>query len=173
MERLEEDSVAQGDLSYRGLALGVSSRSVSIRKGDTMAIKREKIQPQGIHVSMVDGKARYTQVVTVSGTGKMIFVAGQLARNAQGVCVGKGDMRAQIQQVGENIKTCLEAVGATLADIVKTNTYVTDYAEFAKHPDMRMRYFGPATPTSTTVQISRLADPDAMVEIEAIAVIDG
>ena len=38
---------------------------------------------------------------------------------------------------------------------------------------MRMRYFGPATPTSTTVQISRLADPDAMVEIEAIAVIDG
>ena len=60
-----------------------------------------------------------------------------------------------------------------MADIVKTNTYVTDYPEFAKHPDIRMRYFGPATPTSTTVQISRLADPDAMVEIEAIAVIDG
>ena len=60
-----------------------------------------------------------------------------------------------------------------MADIVKTNTYVTDYQKFAKHPDMRMRYFGPATPTSTTVQISRLADPDAMVEIEAIAVIDG
>ena len=135
-----------------------------------MAIKREKIQPHGIHVRMVDGKARYTQVVTVSGTGKMIFVAGQLARNAQGVCVGKGDMRAQIEQVGENIKTCLEAAGATLADIVKTNTYVTDYEAFSKHPDMRMRYFGPATPTSTTVQISRLADPDAMIEIEAIAV---
>src|SRR5258708_2607655 len=101
---------------------------------------------------MVDGQARYTQVVTVSGTGKMIFVAGQLARDARGVCVGKGDMRAQIQQVGENIKTCLEAAGATLADIVKTNTYVTDYEEFAKHPDMRMRYFGPATPTSTTVR---------------------
>jgi hypothetical protein len=64
MERWEEDSVAQGDLSYRGLALGVSSRG----KGDAMAIKREKIQPQGIHVSMVDGKARYTQVVTVSTT---------------------------------------------------------------------------------------------------------
>jgi len=59
-----------------------------------------------------------------------------------------------------------------LADIVKTNTYVTDYQEFAKHPDMRMRYFGPATPTSTTVQISRLADPDAMIEIEAVACVD-
>ena len=67
MERLEEDSVAQGDLSYRGLALGVSSRSVSIRKGDTMAIKREKIQPQGIHVSMVDsGTANRAQVRAVT-----------------------------------------------------------------------------------------------------------
>jgi len=49
---------------------------------------------------------------------------------------------------------------------------VTDYGEYAQHRDMRLRYFGLATPTSTTVQISRLADPDAMVEMEAIAVID-
>jgi 2-iminobutanoate/2-iminopropanoate deaminase len=138
-----------------------------------MAIKREKIQPQGMHVVMRAGQPAYTHVVTVSGTGKMIFVAGQLARDANGNLVGKGDMRAQIQQVGENIKTGLEAAGATLADIVKTNTFVTNYEEYSKHGDMRARYFGPATPTSTTVQISRLADPDAMVEIEAIAVIDG
>src|SRR5580693_7706011 len=137
-----------------------------------MAIKREKIQPQGIHVRMIDGQARYTQVVTVSGTGKMIFVAGQLARNAQGNCVGKGDMRAEIQQVCENIKACLEAAGATLADIVKTNTYVTDFEEFSKHGDVRMRYFGRATPTSTTVEVRRLAGPDFMVEIEAIAFVD-
>ena len=81
-------------------------------------------------------------------------------------------MRAQIEQVGENIEASLEAAGAALADIVKTNTYVTDYEEFSKHGDMRVRYFGPATPTSTTVQISRLADPDAMIEIEAIAFVD-
>src|SRR6202035_5816613 len=91
-----------------------------IRKGDAMAIKREKIQPKGIHVRIMAGQPAYTQVVTVSGTGRQIFVAGQLARDADGNCVGKGDMRAQIQQVGENIKTCLEAAGATLADIVKT-----------------------------------------------------
>ena len=137
-----------------------------------MAIKREKIQPQGLHVVMRAGHPAYTHVVTVSGTGKMIFVAGQLARDANGNCVGKADMRAQIQQVGENIKACLEAAGASLADIVKTNTFVTDYEEYAKHGDMRRRYFEPGTPTSTTVQISRLADPDAMVEIEAIAVVD-
>ena len=76
-----------------------------------MAIKREKIQPQGIHVRMMAGQPAYSQVVTISGTGRQIFVAGQLARDPQGNCVGKGDMRAQIQQVGENIKACLEAAG--------------------------------------------------------------
>ncbi len=69
-----------------------------------MAIKREKIQPQGIHVRMMAGQPAYSQVVMISGTGRQIFVAGQLARDPQGNCVGKGDMRAQIQQVGENIK---------------------------------------------------------------------
>lgn len=137
-----------------------------------MAIRREKIQPDGVHVVIRAGQPAYTQVIAVSGSGRMIFVAGQLARDADGNLVGKGDMRAQIEQVGENIKTCLEAAGAGLADIVKTNTYVTDYAEFSKHGDMRLRYFGPATPTSTTVEISRLADPDAMIEIEAIAAVD-
>jgi enamine deaminase RidA (YjgF/YER057c/UK114 family) len=112
------------------LAIAVSSTRALLRKGDAMAIKREKIQPQGLHVVMRAGHPAYTHAVTVSGTGKMVFVAGQLARDAKGNCVGKGDMRAQIQQVGENIKACLEAAGATLADIVKTNTYVTDYEEF-------------------------------------------
>jgi enamine deaminase RidA (YjgF/YER057c/UK114 family) len=137
-----------------------------------MAIKREKIQPAGIHVRMMAGQAAYTQVVTVSGSGRQIFVAGQLARDPDGNCVGKGDMRAQIEQVGENIKTCLAAAGATLADIVKTNTYVTDFEEFQKHGDMRLRYFGPATPTSTTVEVRRLAHPDFMIEVEAIAFVD-
>ena len=128
-----------------------------------MAIKREKIQPAGIHVRIMAGQPAYTQVVTVSGSGRQVFVAGQLARDPDGNCVGKGDMRAQIQQVGENIKTCLAAAGASLADIVKTNTYVTDFDEFQKHGDMRLRYFGPATPTSTTVEVQRLAHPDVMI----------
>ena len=64
------------------------------------------------------------------------------------------------------------AMRATLADIVKTNTYVTDFEEFSKHGDTRMRYFGPATPTSTTVEIRRLAGPDFMIEIEAMAFVD-
>ena len=78
-------------------------------------------------------------------------------------------MRAQIEQVGENIKAALEAAGATLADIVKTTTYVTDMDEYFKHQDMRMRYFADALPTSTTVQVARLSRPEFMVEIEAFA----
>src|SRR5712671_1533291 len=134
-----------------------------------MAIKREKIQPQGMHVVIRAGQPAYTHVVTVSGTGRMIFVAGQLARDGEGNCVGKGDMRAQIEQVGENIKAALQAAGATLADIVKTTTYVTDMDEYFKHQDMRMRYFAEALPTSTTVQVARLSRPEFMVEIAAFA----
>jgi 2-iminobutanoate/2-iminopropanoate deaminase len=103
---------------------------------------------------------------------RMIFISGQLARDRQGNVVGKGDMRAQLRQVGENIKAALEAAGATLNDLVKTTTYVTDIEEFFKHVDIRMEYFGAALPTSTTVEVRRLAHPDFLVEIEAVAITD-
>jgi 2-iminobutanoate/2-iminopropanoate deaminase len=81
-------------------------------------------------------------------------------------------MRAQIEQVGKNLQQCLAAAGATLHDLVKTTTYVTDIEEFFKHAEIRMLYFGPALPTSTTVEVRRLSHPDFMVEVEAVAVID-
>ena len=137
-----------------------------------MALKIKRKQPKGMNVRMHGGKPGYSHVVTVNGPGKTIYIAGKLARDIDGNIVGPRDMRAQLEQTFKNLTACLEAAGATWADVVKTNTYVTDYEEFSKHGDMRLRYFGPATPTSTTVQISRLADPDAMIEIEAIAVID-
>ncbi len=112
----------------------------------------------------------YSHVVVVEAR-KTIFVSGQLARDAAGNVVGKGDMRAQIRQTGENIKAALAAAGATLADIVKTNTYVTNIEEFFKHTDLRMEYFG-GLPTSTTIEVSKLAHPDLMVEIEVVAVKD-
>jgi 2-iminobutanoate/2-iminopropanoate deaminase len=66
----------------------------------------------------------------------------------------------------------MKAAGASWADVVKTNTYVTDFDEFQKCSDVRMRYFGVATPTSTTVGVTRLAGPDFMIEIEAVAVVN-
>ena len=133
-------------------------------------MRRQNIQPDTLARRVVGGHVLYSHVVVVEAR-KTIFVSGQLARDAQGSVVGAGDMRAQIRQTGENIKAALAAAGATLNDVVKTNTYVTDIEEFFKHTDVRMEYFG-ALPTSTTVEVRKLAHPDLMVEIEVIAVLD-
>jgi 2-iminobutanoate/2-iminopropanoate deaminase len=58
-------------------------------------------------------------------------------------------MRAQMEQTFQNLDRCLKAVGASRTDVVKTNTFVTDFDELQKCSDVRMRYFGVATPTST------------------------
>jgi enamine deaminase RidA (YjgF/YER057c/UK114 family) len=137
-----------------------------------MAAKRERIQPDKLHVRKSGDQVLYSQVIVVDlGNAKQIYVAGQLARDKNGNCVGKGDMRAQIEQTCENIKAALEAAGATLADVVKTTTYVTDMEEYFKHQDVRLHYFGAAPPTSTTVQVSRLSRPEFMVEIEVMAIV--
>src|SRR4029079_11738786 len=137
-----------------------------------MAVKVERFQPAGLDIRMQEGKAAYSHVVTVVGPGKLIYIAGQLARDEAGNIVGPGDMRAQLEQTFKNLSACLEAAGATWADVVKTNTYVTDYEAFSQHREVRMRHFGVAVPTSTTIQISRRAQPEAMVEIEMIAVVE-
>jgi 2-iminobutanoate/2-iminopropanoate deaminase len=132
-------------------------------------MKRQNIQPDALAKRVVGGNVLYSHVVVVEAK-KTIFVSGQLARDARGEVVGKGDMRTQIRQTGENIKAALAAAGATLDDIVKTNTYVTDIEEFFKHTDVRREYFG-ALPTSTTVEVRRLAHPDLLVEIEVVAMV--
>ena len=137
-----------------------------------MAVKVERFQPAGLDVRMQEGKAAYSHVVTVTGPGKTIYVAGQLGRDGDGNIVGPGDMRAQLEQTFKNLDACLKAAGATWADVVKTNTFVTNYQAFAQCSDVRMRYFGVANPTSTTIRISGLAQPEAMVEIEMIAVVE-
>lgn len=137
-----------------------------------MALKIDRMQPEGMNVRMQQGRPAYSHVVTVNGPGKTIYIAGQLARDVEGNIVGKGDMRAQLEQTLKNLDACLRAAGASWADVVKSNTYVTDYEAFSKHSDLRMRYFGVASPTSTTIQISRLAQAEAMVEIEMIAVVE-
>jgi 2-iminobutanoate/2-iminopropanoate deaminase len=133
-------------------------------------MERHNIQPDALPVRVVDGHVLYSHVVVVEGK-RTIFISGQLARDRHGNAVGKGDMRAQLRQVGENIKAALEAAGATLDNLVKTTTYVTDIEAYFKHVDIRMEYFE-ALPTSTTVEVRRLAHPDFLVEVEAIAVVD-
>src|SRR5258705_11153671 len=99
-------------------------------------MKRQNIQPDSLSKRIVDGHVLYSHVVVVEGK-RTIFVSGQLARDPKGDVVGKGDMGAQIRQVGENIKAALAAAGATLADIGRTTTYGTDIKEYFKRDDLR------------------------------------
>jgi enamine deaminase RidA (YjgF/YER057c/UK114 family) len=85
-----------------------------------------------------------------SGSGKIVYTAGQLARNTDGNCVGKGDMRAQMEQTFQNLNRCLKAAGATWADVVKTNAFVTEFDEFQKCADTSACV---TTPTSTTRKV--------------------
>ena len=110
-----------------------------------------------------------TTKVALRDGGHWVVVAGQVARDAAGNLVGRGDMRAQIEQVGKNVDACLDAGGATAKDIVFTVSYVTQPAEFDKYADLRERYFGPPSPKSATVPVPQLASPDLLVQVEAFA----
>ena len=131
-------------------------------------MNRENIFPAGLSKRVVSGHVLYAPVVRVKNVGTLVFISGLLARNGVGEIVGRGDMAAQLDQVGQNLAVALESAGASLANLIKTNTFVTDIDEFFKHADIRMKYFG-ALPTSTTVEVRRLSHPDFLVEVEAIA----
>lgn len=136
-----------------------------------MSFKRDRVQPDDVHVRVRHGHVMFSNVIAVEGARRMIYVAGQVSRDVDGNVVGKGDMRAQIEQVCRNIEKCLAAAGASLEDVVETTTYATNLNEFFKHVDVRSKYFEAALPASTTVEVSGLAGDDFLVEITARAVV--
>ena len=111
----------------------------------------------------------FSQAVKV---GPMIFVSGQLSRDAQGNVVGKGDMAAQTRQVIANLRAILNAAGADLRHVVKLTAFMTDMARAPEAWAVRQEAFEERPPASTGVEVSRLTHPDFMIEIEVIAVID-
>ncbi len=130
----------------------------------------ERIQPSGLFVRRLDGHVLYSHVVSVAAP-RTIYISGQLSRDETGAIVGAGNMLRQIEQVGHNLKRCLHAAGATLADLVKTTTYVTDIELFFKYPEARAQIFGSSLAASTTVEVRRLSHPDFLIEIDGIAVV--
>lgn len=102
--------------------------------------------------------------------GNTVYVSGQVALDPGGQVVGKGDMKAQARQVLENIKAVLAKAGATLDDVVKITSFVTDMSKLGDVLEVRTEYFGKEPPASTTVEVKSLAFPDLLIEIEAVAV---
>jgi enamine deaminase RidA (YjgF/YER057c/UK114 family) len=116
----------------------------------------------------------YSQAASVSG-GRTIHVSGQVAFNATGEVVGKGDLRAQVQQVYENLAAALAAAGATFDDVVKVNTYVVGLNPSTAGVIRESRApFMPKShvPASTMIGTLALIHPDLLLEVEVIACAD-
>ena len=134
----------------------------AITAGLTAAQEIERINP--------DGMTQPTAYSHVVSYGEFLFLAGQVSLDAEGNVVGEGDMRAQVRQVMENLKTVLESQWADFDDVVKITIYTTDIAAYRETGDIRAEYWTGGAPASTLVQIDQLARPVFLVEIEATAI---
>jgi enamine deaminase RidA (YjgF/YER057c/UK114 family) len=110
----------------------------------------------------------YSRAVKVDNR---IWISGTTSTGSDGAIVGKGDPYAQAKQAIANIERALVAAGAALADVVRTRIYVTDIAHWQDIGRAHGEAFADIRPASTMVEVSRLIDPDLLVEIEADAVI--
>lgn len=110
-----------------------------------------------------------TTKISLREGGHLLAVGAQVARDQSGQIVGKGDVRAQIEQVGKNVNACLASGGATIDDVLFSVSYVTELTEFNKYRELRSRYFGAPSPKDSVVTVPQLADPDLLVQVEAIA----
>jgi reactive intermediate/imine deaminase len=104
--------------------------------------------------------------------GEMLYVSGQAAINQEGEIVGAGDFDAQAEQTFRNLERVLKAGGSSLANVVKVTIFLTDMANFPKIVELRGKWFTPPYPADTIVEVTSLALPELMIEIEAIAVAD-
>ena len=127
---------------------------------------KDYVKPAGMAISPF-----YNHAVKKAGTP--VFIAGQVSADADGNVVGAGDPKAQARQVIQNLKTVVEGCGGTLDDIVKITVFTTSLDYRAAISEVRGEFFTRGEmPASTFVVVSSLADPQWVVEIEAVAMIE-
>jgi enamine deaminase RidA (YjgF/YER057c/UK114 family) len=113
----------------------------------------------------------YSHVAVVT-SGRIVFIAGQVAFAPDGTFVGEGDPRAQAEQVFMNLQSALEAAGGDFSHVVKLNFYVTDVTHLPFYREVRDQYINTAQPpASTAVEVRNLFRPECLIEIEAVAAI--
>ncbi len=115
----------------------------------------------------------YSQVVSAQ-PGTMVFISGQIAVDTSGQILGIGDLRAQTEQALLNLKNALAAAGATFDHVVKINWYVKNFHsdQLPIIREIRARYYNQQHPPANTLAgVAELYPPEALIEVEAIAVI--
>ena len=127
---------------------------------------RKTIQPKTLN----DPRPRYSHAILNQG-GKLLFIAGQTASDKDGNVVGKGDIKAQTEQVFANMKAGLKAAGGTIDELVMTTTYIVDREYREGYNEVRRGLYKKDPPTSTLVIVKGLAHPDYLIEIAGIAVV--
>ena len=114
----------------------------------------------------------YSQGIKVTGGKAVLYISGQVSRDAKGRALHPGDFTAQARHVFQQLKAMVEAGGGTLRDVVKITTYLTDIRYRQDLAPIREEFFGKNLPTSTLVEVSALAHPDFLIEVEAVAILE-
>jgi len=126
-------------------------------------IVSERLRPPSGH---------FSHATMIQARGRLVFISGMTARRPDGSIAGIGDIEAQTRQVCENLKAAMEAAGGTLDDICRVDVYVRDIAQFEAIHKVRREYFRNPAPASTMVEVTSLAAPEYLIEINAIAALD-
>jgi enamine deaminase RidA (YjgF/YER057c/UK114 family) len=116
----------------------------------------------------------YSHAVTIAGPAKLVYVSGQVSWGADGKVVGAGDMRAQCQQVFQNLTNVLRAAGAGWNDIIKMNGYMVgiNAENVAAYREVRSGYLkAKQMPASTLVGVTSLVQPELLLEVEVVAAV--
>lgn len=129
--------------------------------------RRQPMNPPGVGKPV---KPYYSNCVKVA-PGPLLFISGQVPIDASGNSVGSNDMVAQGRQVFANLRANLRANGAELEDVVKLTLFVTDMRAFHELSALRSELWPSEGPASSLVEVSRLADPQWLIEVEAVAVV--
>ena len=124
---------------------------------------RNAIQPGGLATP----KPPYSPVVA---SGDTVYTAGQVANGPDGNLV-EGGIEEQTRQALQNVRTCVEAGGLTMGDVVKVNAYLADLADFPGYNQVYVEFFKVDPPARATLAVSALPRPAARVEIKCSAVL--
>jgi|SRR5919108_281504 enamine deaminase RidA (YjgF/YER057c/UK114 family) len=117
------------------------------------------------------GASHFSQAVAIAARGVMVFVSGMTARRPDGKIAGIGDVEEQTRQVCENIKNAIEAAGGSMDDVCRVDVYLRNIGDSERVNKVRRKFWRAPPPASTVVEVSKLASPEFLVQISAIAVI--